>query len=80
MSMGHKRGRALVFVVLSLRLRLRLVTSQGPPYPSRSPGAPAGPAGPGGPGPILYSSYTLTSPFNTQRVINTVKLKLLSVF
>ena len=25
-------------------------------------------------------SYTLTTPFNTQRVINTVKLKLLSVF
>jgi hypothetical protein len=29
---------------------------------------------------ILYPSYTLTSPFNTQRVINTVKTKLLSVF
>ena len=25
--------------------------------------------------PILYPSYTLTSPFNTQRVINTVKTK-----
>ena len=32
------------------------------------------------PPPILYPSYTLTSPFNTQRVINTVKPKLLSVF
>ena len=32
------------------------------------------------PPPILYyPSYTLTSPFNTQRVINTVKPKLLSV-
>jgi hypothetical protein len=29
---------------------------------------------------ILYPSYTLTSPFNTQGVINTVKPKLLSVF
>ena len=29
---------------------------------------------------ILYPSYTLTSLFNTQRVINTVKLKLLRVF
>ena len=29
---------------------------------------------------ILYPSYTLTSPFNTPRVINTVKSKLLSVF
>ena len=28
----------------------------------------------------LPSSYTLTTPFNTQGVINTVKLKLLSVF
>ena len=27
------------------------------------------------PPPILYPSYTLTSPFNTQRVINTVKTK-----
>ena len=32
------------------------------------------------PPPILYPSYTLTSPFNTPRVINTVKSKLLSVF
>ena len=34
------------------------------------------------PPPILYPSYTLTSPFNTPRllVINTVKPKLLSVF